>query len=144
MSQKDRNIQVKIEQKISKPVEDIFDAIVNPKKMSQYFVTAASGPMTEGTAPIWTFADVGVKLTINIKKIKKKKLILFEWPASGVMTEVEIVLEPVSKPSTLIKIRESEWNMDIEDANRAMQQTQGWIDMLLCMKAFLEYGIDLR
>ena len=52
----DLNFQVQT--KIQKPVEEVFDAVYNPSKLSGYFTTGqASAPLVEGTTVQWAFAD---------------------------------------------------------------------------------------
>ncbi|MFC4767673.1 hypothetical protein [Effusibacillus consociatus] len=68
----------------------------------------------------------------------------FLWSASGVETAVELTLSPLDATSTSVKVREDGWEGNEEGIKSYGQQTQGWVDMLLCMKAFLEYGINLR
>ena len=41
--------------RIGKPVAEVFDAVVNPKKLSGYFTTlgGASAPLVAGTTVTW-------------------------------------------------------------------------------------------
>ena len=59
--------------KIQKPVEEVFDSVYNPKKLSQYFTTAgASAPLDEGTTVMWEFADHPGPFPVRVKKVTKK------------------------------------------------------------------------
>ena len=50
-------LKFRIQTKIQKPVEEVFDAIYNPEKVMKYFATeSASGPLDEGAKVIWRFA----------------------------------------------------------------------------------------
>lgn len=66
------------------------------------------------------------------------------WSASGIETLVTIVLHPVDRSTTSVHISESGWESDEEGIKRFGEQTQGWVHMITCMKAFLEYGVNLR
>ena len=52
--------------------------------------------------------------------------------------------ELASENQTLVKITESDWPSDFEGAKKCMGQTEGWTHFLCCLKAYLEYGINLR
>lgn len=41
-------------------------------------------------------------------------------------------------------VREGAWEGDEAGIKRYGQQMQGWVNMLLCLKALLLFGIDLR
>ena len=52
------DLKFQVQVKIQRPVAEVFDGVVNPKKLSGYFVQKASGPLREGTTVQWTFAEV--------------------------------------------------------------------------------------
>ena len=39
---------------------------------------------------------------------------------------------------------ESGWPPDDQGIQRCLEQMQGWVHMLCCLKAYLEHGINLR
>jgi hypothetical protein len=43
-----------------------------------------------------------------------------------------------------VHIREKGWDKDDQGIRRLVEQTQGWVDMLLRLKAFVQYDITLR
>jgi uncharacterized protein YndB with AHSA1/START domain len=137
-------LKVKVEKKISKPIHEVFEAIVNPEKMSNYFISSASGQLEEGKTIIWRWDDVGAELPITVKKVDKNNFISFLWSASGIKTSVEINLTSLNDDTTLVIVHEDGWESDEEGIKRFGQQTQGWVDMVTCLQAYLEYGINLR
>lgn len=48
-------LEFRVNGRIGKPVAEVFDAVVNPKKLSGYFTTigGASAPLVEGTTVTW-------------------------------------------------------------------------------------------
>jgi uncharacterized protein YndB with AHSA1/START domain len=137
-------LQVKVEKKISKPIHEVFEAIVNPEKMSNYFISSASSQLEEGKTIIWRWDDVGAELPITVKKVDKNNFISFLWSASGIKTSVEINLTSLNDDTTLVIVHEDGWESDEEGIKRFGQQTQGWVDMGTCLQAYLEFGINLR
>ena len=137
-------IRAKVQMGILKPASEIFEAIVNPEKMNQYFIPGSTGKMESGKTLNWTWQDFGAELQIKVGKVEKNKTVLFEWNGSGVECVVVITLEPKDENQTLVKITESDWPADYKGANRCMRQVEGWTNFLCCLKAYLEYGINLR
>ena len=137
-------IIAKVQMGILKPASEIFQSIVDPKKMSKYFITTGSDRMESGKTLTWTWEDYNAEHEIKVGKIEKDKTISFEWNGSGVNCVVVISLEPKSENKTLVKITESDWPADYKGANQCMGQVEGWTHFLCCLKAYLENGIDLR
>ena len=137
-------VEVNVQDRVLKPVSEVFAAIVDPAKMSGYFISGASGPMEQGSSIEWKFDDVGAKLSVDVKEIVKNRRIVFDWTASGVKARVTVGLEQRGNNATLVTIKEAGWPMDATGVQRALEQTAGWTDFLCCLKAFLQHGINLR
>jgi uncharacterized protein YndB with AHSA1/START domain len=130
---------------ILKPLGEVFEAIIDPKKMSQYFITTGSGRMVEGGVVIWKWDDFnGITQEVKIEKIEKNKRIVFQWNASGMKTSVEMRMVSISSDATTLKIYEDGWKSDEKGIACLAENTQGWVSFLCCLKAYLEYGINLR
>jgi uncharacterized protein YndB with AHSA1/START domain len=138
------NVEVNVKNRILKPVEDVFAAIVDPAKMSGYFISSGNGPMKAGTMVKWEFADVGGTLSVDVKEVVENRKITFDWTASGVKARVTITLNAVASDTTLVTINETGWPMDPEGVKRGLEQTAGWTDFLCCLKAYVQHGINLR
>ena len=137
-------IKAKVQMGILKSASLIFEAIVDPEQMKQYFISGSTGRMESGKTLTWTWDDFDAEHQIKIGKIEKDKTVSFEWNGSGVNCVVVITLEPKGNDKTLVKITESEWTADYKGANQCMGQVEGWTHFLCCLKAYLEYGINLR
>ena len=137
-------IRAKVQMGILKPANEIFEAIINPEKMSKYFISGSTGKMESGKNITWTWEDFGAELQIKVGKIEKDKTVSFEWNGSGVECVVVITIEPKGENQTLVKITESDWPADYKGANQCTGQVEGWTNFLCCLKAYLEYEINLR
>jgi len=137
-------ITAKVQMGILKPASEIFEAIVRPDLMTRYFISGSTGKMESGKTLTWTWKDYEGEHDIKVGKIEKDKVVSFEWSGSGVNCVVVITLEQKGDNKTVVKITESDWLADYKGANQCMGQVEGWTHFLLCMKAYLEYGIDLR
>ncbi len=138
-----------VQTKIQKPVAEVFDGVYNPGKLSRYFATGgASGPLAEGTKVVWQFADFpGIEAPVEVKTVVPNERIVFEWPSDekgGGHTRVEMTFQPIDGGSTLVSISESGWSETQKGLDASYGNCQGWMNMVSCLKAFLEYGINLR
>jgi len=140
----ENTIKAKAQMGILKPANEIFDAIVDPDKMTKYFISTSTGRMESGKTLIWTWEDFEGEHEVKVGKIEKDKVVSFEWNGSGANCVVVITLEPKGENLTLVKVTESEWPADYKGANQCMGQVEGWTHFLCCLKAYLEYGINLR
>lgn len=141
----DKALIVKASLQIQKPVNEVFEAIVDPEKMSNYFISKSTGRMEEGKNLIWEFPEFNVKAPVRVGKIEPGKYISYYWSGEdGKELLVEMTLSPGENNSTIISITESSMKYDEAGIKWLSGNTEGWANFLACLKAFLEYGINLR
>lgn len=137
-------LEIKAKIQISKPVHEVFEAIVNPEKMSNYFISKSTGRMEEGKELVWNFPEFDIDVPVSIGKIEKDKYISYSWDAeNGAKPLVEMNLEAKGN-TTLVTITEKSMNNDEAGIKWLKSNTEGWANFLACLKAYLEYGINLR
>jgi len=130
---------------IAKPRNEVFNAIVDPEKMSNYFISESSGIMEEGKNLIWKFPEFDMKVPVEVRKVDTPELIEFEWEgAPNKMLIVSIKLESISEDKTLVRITEGTMKNNEEGIKWFGQNSGGWANFLACLKAYLEFGINLR
>ncbi|WP_335871006.1 SRPBCC domain-containing protein [Bacillus sp. 2205SS5-2] len=137
-------LQAHVEMRILKPIEEVYESIVDPKKMSRYFITSGTARLDEGKPVTWTWADFNAEHKINVQKVEKNKVISFQWSASGVETTVHISFTRDGNSETIVTIEESGWEANEQGIQRYGQQTTGWVHMVTCLKAYQEDGVNLR
>lgn len=134
-----------LQTKISKPVAEVFDAVVNPKKIVGYFCNQADAPLVEGQTVHWTWTAHKVTHPVKVKQIVNNSKIVIEWPASSGGTSIaEMSFESLEDGVTMVKISESGWPSTPEGLKASYKNCEGWQHMASCMKAYLQHGIDLR
>ena len=100
--------------------------------------------MEEGKSLEWKFPEFDMKVPVKVISVKPAEQITFEWEgAKGNSLQVQITLKDVSG-STLVKITEGKMESDEEGLKWYGQNSGGWANFLACLKAYLEYGINLR
>ncbi len=141
--EKDR-LEIKVALQIQKKVPEVFEAIVNPDHMSHYFISKSSGRMEEGKTLTWHFPEFEEGFPIEVGQIVPNKIISYYWEHTGEKLLVEITLAPMENESTLVTIAEKNKENNPEGIEWLKGNTEGWANFLACLKAYLEYGINLR
>ena len=129
---------------IQRPVEDVFDAIIKADKMSKYFIESSTGNLDSDVTVEWKFPEFDDVFPVTGKLIKSNEYNSFDWSGGAEGMLVEIFLEELSDDSTVVRVKESFMEKDDDGIKQAIGQTEGWANFLACMKASLEYGINLR
>ena len=140
-------LRFQVQGKIRRPVAEVFDAVVNPGKLSGYFTTAgASAPLATGTTVMWEFADFPGPFPVKVLEVERDRRIVLEWESSegGYDTRVEMEFEPADGDATLVRISESGWRETPAGVKASYDNCGGWMQMLCSMKAYVEHGINLR
>jgi uncharacterized protein YndB with AHSA1/START domain len=137
-------LDIKAAIQIIKPAKEVFDAIVNPEKMSNYFISSGTGRMEEGKQLTWKFPEFDEKVPVRVGKIEKDKYISFYWDNDGIELFVEMTLTPIEDSATLVTVTEKSRKNDEAGIKWLKGNTEGWANFLACLKAYLEYGINLR
>ena len=137
-------LEIKTAIQILKSVNDVFEAIVNPSKMSNYFISKSTGRMEEGRQLKWQFPEFEMEFPIKVGKTEKDKYISFYWDLDGIELLVEITLTSIDNTATIVTITEKSRKNDEAGIKWLKGNTEGWANFLACLKAYLEYGINLR
>lgn len=126
---------------IQKSIEEVFEGIVNPEKMTKYFISESSGRLESGKEVIWKFPEFENKFPVKEIKIVNNSSISFVWDPE---TVVIITLEKLPDDSTIVRVNENGKELNDDNLKWALENSGGWANFLACMKAYLEYGIQLR
>ena len=141
---KDQSLEIKTAIQILKPVNEVFEAIVDPNKMSNYFISKSSGRLETGKQIMWQFPEFDIEFPIRVGKIIKNEYISYYWDVEGTELLVEMTLTARAVSSTLVTITEKSRANDEAGIKWLKGNTEGWANFLACLKAYLEYGINLR
>ena len=139
-------LKFSVQTKIQKPVDEVFDAVRDPEKLAKYFATGgASGPLEEGSAVTWRWADhPGAVGNVQVRKVVRNRSIVFEWATGSITTRAEFKFESLNARETLVSITESGWDADEKGLKASYGNCNGWTRTLDALKAWLEHGIILR
>lgn len=139
-------LKFEVQLKIRKPPAEVFEAVVNPRKLSGYFTKTASGPLVAGQTVMWSFVEAPEPFPVKVREVVAPERIVFHWGAAegGYDTTVEMIFKPLDGGATMVQIRESGWRDTPKGVESSYGNAGGWMHMMCCLKAYLEYGINLR
>ena len=139
-----------VQTKIKRPVADVFDAIVASERMKNYFVDGASSDLIEGKEITWRWDHYGEN-PVTVRKVVANELIELaidskEWDKTrDEAYEVLVIFEfEALEDGTMLSISEAGWKTDADGLKGSHDNCGGWTHMAMCLKAYLEHGIDLR
>lgn len=128
---------------IQRPAAEVFDAIVDPEKMKNYFISESTGRMEEGNELTWKFPEFDAEVPVRINQVKRGQFISFSWDTNFELL-VEMDLKSMPDDSTVVSIVEKSKPIDDAGIKWLQGNTEGWANFLACLKAYLEYNINLR
>lgn len=140
-----QNLEIKAAIEIQKPAAVVFEAITDPAQMSRYFISRSTGIMEEGKQLVWNFPEFDIDVPVRVGKLVQNQYLSFYWAGDDQKELlVEISLASRENGSTVVTVTEKGMNNDEAGINWLKGNTEGWANFLACLKAYLEYGINLR
>ena len=134
---------------VNRPVHEVFEAVADPKQLSAYFATGgAQGRLEAGKTVTWDFHDFPGAFPVHVKEVVPDEKIVFEWQAGEPGAEqaitVTMTFTAVEDGRTKVEVAESGWSDSDAGVKASYGNCMGWSQMLAAMKAWKEYGINLR
>lgn len=136
---------------ISKPVDEVFEAVADPSMLSSYFTTGgASGRIEEGATVQWSFHDFPGSFPVRVLEVVPGKRIVLEWDSNDAdkeapkYTTVTMQFTAVEGGRTLVEITEEGWRGTPSGLKASYENCMGWSQMLDALKVWVEHGINLR
>ncbi|SFB13594.1 Uncharacterized conserved protein YndB, AHSA1/START domain [Bacillus sp. cl95] len=136
--------RVKTKLKILKPAHEVFEAIVDPEKIGNFWFSSSSERWQQGKTVTLRYEEYEAEGDINVLEIEENKKIVFSWGGgNNTETIVTITLKELDKKiNTIIEVNESGLKADDpEMVTRMIGQKEGWVYMLCCLKSYLENGV---
>ncbi len=153
-------LKFRVAARIAKPVHEVFEAVADPDKLSQYFTTGgAKGRLATGATVTWDFHDFPGAFPVEVVEVVPDEKIVLKWKANegeppnvdgGIMTAadykttVTMTFSALDDGRTLVEIAEEGWRENEGALKASYGNCQGWSQMLCALKVWLEHGINLR
>lgn len=154
------NLNFKVMMIVGRPVKEVFEAVADPKQLSSYFTTGGvSGRLEEGKTVTWDFHDFPGAFPVEVDEVVPDEKIVFRWEAAegeqvsdgeiqikpaGYQTTVTMTFRPTDDGRTIVEIEEKGWRETEGGLQASYGNCMGWSQMLAALKAWTEYGLNLR
>lgn len=126
--------------RIEKPVHEVFEAFVDPEKIGNFWFSASSERWEAGKTITLEYDLYNAKIQIYVAEVEENKKIMFKGGSNHTVT---ITLNELDHSSTSIEVVEEGFNEN--DANfihQILDNKAGWVFVLTCLKAYLEFGVN--
>jgi len=141
-----------VQTKILRPVADVFDAVVSKDRLCRYFTSETSGDLVEGAVVRWRWEHYHAALPVRVSRIVVNERIELTLDSKAwektkdVAYDVVVVMdfEATDDGNTMLSISEEGWKTDRDGLKASHDNCSGWTHMAMCLKAWVEHGIDLR
>ncbi|ERP90966.1 ATPase [Labrenzia sp. C1B10] len=134
--------------RISKPVAEVFEAVVDPAQLSEFFTTGgARGRIEAGAEVSWDFHDFPGAFPVLVQEVVPNEKVVLQWEAGDdarTWTTVTITFQELEDGRTHVRINEFGWPGTETGLKSCLGNCEGWTGMLCAMKVWLENGIRLR
>jgi uncharacterized protein YndB with AHSA1/START domain len=129
--------------RICKPVNEVFEAFVDPSKIGNFWFSSSSERWEQGKTITVRYDEYDAQGDIKIMEIEENKKIVFQWGNDGKGNVVTITLIELDNASTIIEVNEEGFNEnDDELISKLLGNKEGWVYVLTCLKGYLEFGVN--
>lgn len=134
---------VKAQMMIRKPVEQVFEAFIDPEITRNFWFTHGSGRLEEGKSVMWEWEMYNVSTPVFVKEIVQKERILIEWDQPP--TTVDFEFKSMGADRTYVTIQNYGFKNSVEELPALFNDLAGGFTTVLDgLKAYLEHGINLN
>lgn len=129
--------------KILKPANEVFEAFVDPSKIGNFWFSSSSERWEQGKMVTLRYDEYDAQVDIEVMEVEINKKIVFRWGANGEGHIVTISLKELDNSSTTIEVNEEGFKeKDDELISQLIDNKEGWVYMLTCLKGYLEFGVN--
>lgn len=134
----------KAEMLIRKPVEEVFEAFVNPEITTKFWFTKSSGRLDEHSEVQWTWEMYGHSVAVKVLEMETPRRIKIEWGNRGEISVVEWTFTSIDRRTFVSVANNGFTGSDEEQLSMVRDSTEGFALVLAGAKALLEYGVELN
>jgi uncharacterized protein YndB with AHSA1/START domain len=134
------SIQAKAEMLIRKPVDEVFEAFINPDITTQFWFTKSSGRLEAGKTVQWDWEMYNASAQVHVKTVEPNKRIVIDWG-----NIVEWTFTARDDGTTFVSIvNEGFQGSDEEIIKEAIGSSEAFAIVLAGLKALLEHQVQLN
>lgn len=135
-------IFVQAQMLIRKPIQEVFEAFIDPEITTNFWFTKSTDKLEEGKTITWEWEMYSAKSEVKVLQIIPNKLIKTEWGLFS--NNVDYEFKEMEK-GTLVIIKSYGYSEKGDELLSVINDnTGGFTTVLDGCKAYLEHGINLR
>ena len=128
---------------IRKPVNEVFNAFIDPVITINFWFTKSSGRLEVGKIVTWEWEMYGASANVLVKEIVPNQKIIAQWGEPA--TTIDFNFEAIDKNSTYVVIKNYGFVETGDNLIAAIKDsTGGFTTVLDGLKAYLEHGLKLN
>jgi uncharacterized protein YndB with AHSA1/START domain len=127
---------------IRRPVEEVFEAFVDPAVTARFWFTDGSGRLEPGARVRWTWAMYGVATEVVAKAVEPGRRLLIDWDVDSDPTEVEWRFEARGAHTWVTVENRGFPGAPDEQVAKALDSAGGFALVLAGAKIWLEHWIE--
>ncbi|ANE52290.1 SRPBCC family protein [Flavisolibacter tropicus] len=136
-------IRVETQMMIRKPVDQVFQAFIDPAITTNFWFTKSSGLLEAGKTITWEWEMYGVSINVVVKEIIPNQKIATEWGDPAVAVDYEFTALDAHRTYVVIKSYGfTQTGTDLIEVIK--DNTGGFTTVLDGLKAYLEYNMRLN
>lgn len=130
---------------INKPVEEVFEAFINPEITCNFWFSKSTGRLDENNEVIWTWDMYNHNVMVLIRSIIINEKIIIEWGSYNDKTRVEWTFIPLDGRRTFVNIVNDGFNGTPDELIDQIRDSTGGFTLVLAgLKVYLEHDINLN
>lgn len=136
-------VTIETQMMIRKPVQQVFEAFIDPKITSKFWFSSATAKLEQGKTVEWTWEKYQVSTKVNVTKIIANELIQIQWGEPN--SSVDFIFEALGDNQTYIRIQN--YNIPLQGDELIafiIDSTGGFTTVLDSLKAYLEHDLELN
>jgi uncharacterized protein YndB with AHSA1/START domain len=138
-------LAARTEMLIRRPVAEVYDAFIDPRKTSKFWFSSGSGRLEVGKRVQWRWDIYDLKVDVDVKALEQDRRIIVDWSSGEAPTTIEWHFTPHSGDTTFVSITNSGFTGDEQSIiKQALGSTEGFTFVLAGLKAYLEHGVQLN
>ncbi|MEL4026715.1 SRPBCC family protein [Lysinibacillus endophyticus] len=124
---------------IFKSASEVFEAFVDPAKIGHFWFSSSSERWEQGKTITLRYEEYDYQGQIRILQVVPNQKIVFDDETNHIVT-IELIEQAPSH--TIIEITEEGFQDNDPDLlEQLIDNKEGWVYMMTCLKAYLEFGI---
>lgn len=128
---------------IRKPVEEVFEAFIDPAITTNFWFTKSSGKLEPGKKITWEWEMYNVSTPVIAREILKYEKIVFDWDEEP--KRVEFNFKSLQDGSTYVSVTECGYRETGDELLSVIKDSTGGFTVVLDgLKAYLEHHIKLN